>query len=132
MSQEEKRKYKRIDLRGYITISPLSLKGKNQPLNGKFKNISEGGILFESPKKISKKIILKIEFHLPNNKALAARYKEFANAIGRKIVIIGKVVRINKNDAGGWEHGIQFINMYEGDLINLKRFLELVDKNYIW
>ncbi len=132
MGLEEKRKYKRIDLKGYITLSPFSLKGNARPLKGKFKNISEGGILFESPVSVGISSLLKIEFYLPNNKALAARYKEFTNVIGKKIVILGKVVREVKNKKGLWELGIEFINMYEGDRINLKRFLELVDKNYVW
>ena len=132
MRHEEKRKFKRIDLKGHITLSPLSLTGTTKPLKGKFKNISEGGILFECPLSVGISSLLKIEFYLPNNKALAARYKEFTNVIGKKIVILGKVVREAKNSEGLWELGIQFINMYEGDLVNLKRFLELVDKNYVW
>ncbi len=132
MGYEEKRKHKRINLKGYITISPLSLRENLKPLKGKFKNISEGGILFESSSKVSRSSLLKVEFHLPHNKILAARYKEFTNVTGKKIVILAKVVRVMKNRSGNWELGIQFINIYEGDLVNLKRFLELVDKNYVW
>ncbi len=132
MEHKEKRKYKRIDLKGYITVSLLSLKGNGAVLKGKFKNISEGGILFECSDKVGVSSLLKIEFYLPRNKALAARYKEFTNVIGKKIVILGRVVREIKNKNGLWELGIQFINIYEGDRVNLKRFLELVDKNYIW
>ncbi len=131
MSFEEKRKYKRIDLKGYITIYHFSLNENLKPLKGKFLNISEGGILFNSPTKIGKGSLLKIEFFLPNNKILAAKYKEFTNFIGKKTVILGKVVREIKTRNGNWELGIQFINMYEGDQINLKRFLELIDKNYV-
>ncbi|BBB32483.1 hypothetical protein TTHT_0928 [Thermotomaculum hydrothermale] len=132
MGYEEKRRHKRIDLKGYINIYPLAIKGNSNPLKGKFKNISEGGILFECSRKVNIDTILKIEFFLPNNKALAARYKEFTNVIGHKIVILGKVVRLIKKNNENFELGIQFINMYEGDFTNLKRFLELVDKNYVW
>ncbi len=132
MGFEEKRRHKRIDLKGHITIYPFSVNGKTKPLNGKFMNISEGGILFECPSKVGITSLLKIEFYLPNNKALAARYREFTNVIGKKTVILGKVVREIKKDNGNWELGIQFVNMYEGDFVNLKRFLELIDKNYVW
>ena len=128
----EKRKHKRIDLSGYIKIKPININGDEKELKGKFKNISEGGILFESVSLIEKDTLLKIELTIPDNKAFAARYREFANVIGKKTMILGKVVRSIQVEENKWNLGIQFVNMYEGDFANFKRFLELIDKNYSW
>ncbi|GEM_PF-3278243 len=129
---KEKRRYKRIDLSGYIRIKPININENASELKGKFKNISEGGILFESISFIEKGTLLKIELTIPENKAFAARYKEFANVVGKKSLILGKVVRTTKINNDKWNLGIQFVNMYEGDFANFKRFLELIDKNYNW
>ncbi len=129
MDFKEKRRFKRIDLSGFITITPIDYSSSSTPLKGKFKNVSEGGVLFESEKEIKINTFLKIEFAIPSNKAFAARYREFISIAGKKTVIIGKVVRAIKKESK-YELGIQFVNMYEGDMANFKRFLELVDKDY--
>ena len=131
MNGKEKRKHKRINLSGYIKIAPLTTTGNTNYLKGKYLNVSQGGILFQASEQIEIGSLLKIEFSLPENKVLAAKYREFLNLEGKKTIIIGKVVRVNQKD-DKYELGIQFINMYEGDMANLQRFLQIVDKNYAW
>ncbi len=131
MQGEEKRRHKRVNLSGYIKIARLNIGTNNSYLKGKYLNVSQGGILFQSTEEIEVGSLLKIEFSLPENKVLAAKYREFLNLEGKKTVIIGKVVRVNRKK-NNYELGIQFINMYEGDMVNFQRFLEIVDKNYAW
>lgn len=78
----------------------------------KVKNLSSGGILFHSDKKLSKDdtLQLKLDFARGNSKY--------------DLAAIGRVVRCSTLKSGQYNIGVRFLEIYSDDLNLLKGFIE--------
>ena len=105
----ERRQYARIETNLYITYS---MKGSHQTEAGVFltKNVSGGGILFESFKEIPIGTIVDLSIHLPT-----CRY-----ALRAK----GKVVRVEKTrNYGRYDIGLSLVEISDNDRRELIKYL---------
>lgn len=108
-SVEEKRRYKRVDTS--LTIEYRDLKRGNElPSNSSLKNISEGGICFDSGGFMSLACRLILNISLPNNP--------------KPIKAISKVAWIRRLPTGDrYELGNQFLEISKEDRANIVDFV---------
>ncbi|MCK5708109.1 MAG: PilZ domain-containing protein [Candidatus Aureabacteria bacterium] len=114
----EKRKYIRIPRENVMYVSlcdihaEMNLKQENTKIEVRTKDISAGGILFESSKKFDIEDLLKIEIILPNWE----KYKKtfFGSDISyptKPFLILGKVIRIEFLRDNIYDIGINFVGV---------------------
>ena len=105
----ERRQYARVETNLYITYS---MEGSPQTEAGVFltKNVSGGGILFESFKEIPVGTVLDLSMHLPTSRyALQAK---------------GKVARVDKTrNYGRYDIGLSLVEISERDRRELIKYL---------
>ncbi len=120
----ERRQFARIPLGATVGFQELTFSGIPEPAQSVFKDVSGGGLLLSSPREYALGTLLKLEVRLPG-------WGKFQNAYGtpgdkeaRPLVAVGQVVRVEQMDAGGFELGIKFLNVYPDDWAALLKFVQ--------
>lgn len=94
---ENKRRYMRVDFIANIQVQIFSLKDKISAMEATSKDLSTGGILFESDYPID--IDTKIQIQIPTGIA------------DKPLLVIGTVVRIEKYSSSQYDIGISFLEI---------------------
>lgn len=88
-----------------------------------YRDVSQGGLLLDSPRAYPLGALLKLEIRVPG-------WGKFQNHFGapqdmerRPLVALGQVVRVEQLDDGNYELGIKFQNIYPDDLEALMKFV---------
>lgn len=102
----------------------LTFSGTSEPSQSVFKDVSGGGILLDSPQEHPLGTLLKLEVHLPGWGRHQKGFGSPSDKEVRPLVAVGQVVRVEQLDAGGFELGIKFLNVYPDDWAALLKFIE--------
>lgn len=86
-------------------------------------DISAGGLLLTSSKAIALDTLLKLEIRVPGWGKHQGRFGPAQDQDLRPLVAVGQVVRIETLEAGDYELGIKFLNVYPDDQEALKKFI---------
>jgi c-di-GMP-binding flagellar brake protein YcgR len=123
MSQE-RRQYRRIPLEASLGFQELSFHKGEAPASSSYRDVSAGGLLVESPRAYALGTLLKLELKVPGWGRFQNHFGPVQDADVRPLVALGMVVRVEQLDAGGFELGVKFQNVYPDDLEALVKFLE--------
>ncbi len=123
MSQE-RRQYRRIPLEASLSFQELSFHKGEAPASSSYRDVSAGGLLLDSPRAYPLGALLKLELRVPGWGRYQNHFGPVQEAEVRPLVALGMVVRVEQMDAGDYELGIKFQNVYPDDLEALVKFLE--------
>jgi len=123
MSQE-RRQFRRIPLEASLSFQELSFHKGEAPATSSYRDVSAGGLLLDSPRPYPLGALLKLELRVPGWGRYQNHFGPVQEAEVRPLVALGMVVRVEQMDAGGYELGIKFQNVYPDDLEALVKFLE--------
>jgi len=123
MSQE-RRQYRRIPLEASLSFQELSFHKGDVPASSSYRDVSAGGLLLDSPRAYPLGALLKLELRVPGWGRYQNHFGPVQEAEVRPLVALGMVVRVEQMDAGDYELGIKFQNVYPDDLEALVKFLE--------
>ena len=88
-----------------------------------YHDVSGGGLLVHSAGQVALGSLLKLEVKLPGWGKHQAHFGPAADHDLRPLVAVGEVVRVEALDAGGYELGVKFLNVYPDDLNALHKFI---------
>ncbi len=123
MSQE-RRQYRRIPLEASLSFQELSFHKGADAATSSYRDVSAGGLLLDSPRAYPLGALLKLELRVPGWGRYQNHFGPVQEAEVRPLVALGMVVRVEQLDAGDYELGIKFQNVYPDDLEALVKFLE--------
>ena len=121
---KERRQYQRIPLEASLSFQELSFHKGDIPATSSYKDVSGGGLLVDSPRAYPLGTLLKLELRVPGWGRYQNHFGPVQDADVRPLVALGMVVRVEQMDAGGYELGVKFQNVYPDDLEALVKFLE--------
>ena len=119
----ERRKYRRIPMGATVGFQELTFSSIPEPATSIYGDISAGGLLLSSPKPIPLGTVLKLEMRVPGWGKHQNRFGPPQDQDLRPLVAVGQVVRLETLDAGDYEIGIKFLNVYPDDQEALKKFI---------
>jgi len=119
----ERRKYRRIPMGATVGFQELTFSSIPEPATSIYGDISAGGLLLSSPKAIPLGTVLKLEMRVPGWGKHQNRFGPPQDQDQRPLVAVGQVVRLETLDAGDYEIGIKFLNVYPDDQEALKKFI---------
>jgi hypothetical protein len=107
-----------------LGFQELSFHKGEAPATSSYRDVSAGGLLVESPRAYALGTLLKLELRVPGWGRYQNHFGPVQDAEVRPLVALGMVVRVEQLDAGGFELGVKFQNVYPDDLEALVKFLE--------
>ncbi len=120
----ERRQFTRIPLGATVGFQELTFSGAPEPARSVFKDVSAGGLLLSAPREYPLGTLLKLEVQIPGWGRHQGGFGSASDKDTRPLGAIGQVVRIEQMDAGDFELGIKFINVYPDDWAALLKFIE--------
>ena len=130
-NEAERRKFVRINTQNLLTCQIYTIpssSGLQEDLCTK--NISAGGLLFESKEKFDLNDILRLEINLPGWEDFKpAFYKPSDISETRPLVILGKVVRIESLEHKTFDVGVKIEGIDEGHHMALEKYINECIKN---
>ncbi|MEW6686555.1 MAG: PilZ domain-containing protein [Candidatus Edwardsbacteria bacterium] len=114
---QERRRFLRLPQRTKVEFKklafPLDTKGL---ISSRTKNLSGGGLLFETRERLKSKTILQMKIYLSERKTIPS---------------VVEVVRSKKIKKGEYETAIKFLNLFEDDAERLVDFVERKARQYM-
>ena len=107
-----------------MSFQELSFHKGEAPASSSYRDVSAGGLLLDSPRAYPLGALLKLELRVPGWGRYQNHFGPVQEAEVRPLVALGMVVRVEQLDAGDYELGIKFQNVYPDDLEALVKFLE--------
>lgn len=120
----ERRQFTRIPLGATVGFQELTFSSVPEPAQSVFKDVSAGGLLLSSPREHPLGTLLKLEVHIPGWGRSQNTFGPSSEKDVRPLMAVGQVVRVEQMDAGGFELGIKFLNVYPDDWAALLKFIE--------
>lgn len=122
----ERRQFVRIDLQNIAKIEEYKIGGKGERIDTLVKNISAGGILFETNYKYDIGVLLKLEVNIPGWDKYKTEFLKYdKSSASEPLVALAAVVRIEAIDLGSrYEIGACFINIDSDHLKALMHYIE--------
>lgn len=106
-----------------VGFQELTFSSIPEPATSIYGDISAGGLLLSSTKELTLGTILKLEMRVPGWGRHQNHFGPPQDQDNRPLVAVGQVVRIETLDAGDYEIGIKFLNVYPDDQEALKKFI---------
>ncbi len=121
----DKREFLRLPQEFKLSYKPLEFPlGGHEKKETTVKDVSGGGILFESTTMFDIGSVLQLEVNLEGwYKHRSSFFKSTKEKIHEPLTVIGEVVRIEKLDGGNFDIGVKFTNVYDDDHISLLKFI---------
>ena len=120
----DRRNYRRIPMGATVGFQELSFSTAPEPATSVYGDISAGGLLLSSSREIPLGTLLKLELRVPGWGKHQGHFGPAADQDLRPLVAVGQVVRLEKLEAGDFELGIKFLNVYPDDQEALRKFVE--------
>ncbi|MFH0753383.1 MAG: PilZ domain-containing protein [Candidatus Omnitrophota bacterium] len=127
----ERRKFLRIHEEDVLVCEPFDASvlrgdsGKRRHVVSK--DLSQGGLLFESREPFEIGTILKLQVDIPGWEKFKTGFIKVNEISGRHpLVTLGKVVRVEDVGAGNFDIGIAFVALDSGHKLALQKYLEKV------
>ncbi len=124
--QVERRKYIRIDMQSVVKCEEFSIpRDLSTQSDAVYKNISAGGILFESDKKYGVGDVLRLEISASGwEKYVSEFYKPDKLSISSPIIAVARVVRIEDIGNGKYDIGISLVGIDEEHRRALDKYIK--------
>jgi c-di-GMP-binding flagellar brake protein YcgR len=120
----DRRHFRRMPMGATVGFQELTFSTLPEPATSVYADISVGGLLLSSPKSIPLGTLLKLELRVPGWGKHQGRFGPAHDQDLRPLVAVGQVVRIETLDAGDYELGVKFLNVYPDDQEALRKFIE--------
>jgi len=120
----ERRTYQRIPMGATVGFQELTFTREPEPSTSVYGDISGGGLLLNSPREIALETLLKLEIRVPGWGRHQSHFGPAHEHDLRPLVAVGQVVRVETLDAGDYELGVKFLNVYPDDQEALRKFIE--------
>ncbi len=124
---EERRKYYRLPFQTVLRCEKFQFHKTfdNKQIEAALKNVSAGGILFESDKPYALKDILQIELEIPGwEKFKNEFYKSDELTASKPLIVLGSVVRVEVIHQGVYDIGVCFAGIDHGHQEALLKFIK--------
>jgi len=121
----DKREYVRLPEEFALSFKPLEFPLDDQvEMESTMKDVSGGGILFESDTLIELGTILQVEVNLEGwYRHRSSFFKSTKEKVNEPLTVIGEVVRVEKFDDETYDIGVKFTNVYDDDLKSLLKYI---------
>jgi c-di-GMP-binding flagellar brake protein YcgR len=107
-----------------VGFQELTFAHTPEPATSVYGDISAGGLLISSPKSLPLGTLLKLEMKVPGWGKHQGKFGPAHDQDLRPLVAVGQVVRVETLDAGDFELGVKFLNVYPDDQEALRKFIE--------
>ena len=130
----ERRKFLRIQEEDVLVCEPFDA-AKLGGVSGRrahvlTKDLSEGGLLFESGESFAIGALLKLQVDIPGWEKFKVGFRNIDEPSGRHpLVVLGKVVRVEDVGGGNFDIGVAFMALDSGHKLALKKYLDRVVKD---
>jgi c-di-GMP-binding flagellar brake protein YcgR len=120
----DRRNFRRIPMGATVGFQELTFAHTPEPATSVYGDISAGGLLIASPKSLPLGTLLKLEMKVPGWGKHQGKFGPAHDQDLRPLVAVGQVVRVETLDAGDFELGVKFLNVYPDDQEALRKFIE--------
>lgn len=120
----DRRNYRRIPMGATVGYQELSFSTEPEAATSVYGDISAGGLLLTSPKELPLGTLLKLELRVPGWGKHQGHFGPAHEQDLRPLVAVGQVVRVECLEAGDYELGVKFLNVYPDDQAALLKFIE--------
>ena len=120
----ERRKFKRLPKSASLKVQVLAYEEKPAQDVTLYKDLSGGGMLFESEIPYEKGTLLKIQAMVPGWGGYIRNFKRSEDNEKKTLVTVAEVVRVEAMAEKGFEVGVRFVNIYENDHRALIEYIE--------
>ncbi|MDR3673790.1 MAG: PilZ domain-containing protein [Holophaga sp.] len=120
----DRRHFRRIPMGATVGFQELSFSTTPEPATSVYGDISAGGLLLSSARSFPLGTLLKLELRVPGWGKHQGHFGPASDQDLRPLVAVGQVVRIETLDAGDFELGVKFLNVYPDDQEALRKFVE--------
>jgi len=120
----DRRNFRRIPMGATVGFQELSFSTIPEPATSVYGDISAGGLLVSSPRSFPLGTLLKLELRVPGWGKFQGKFGPAHDQDLRPLVAVGQVVRIETLDAGDFELGVKFLNVYPDDQEALRKFID--------
>lgn len=121
----DKREFFRLPEEFKVTFKPLEFPLGDRPVKeSTVKDVSAGGILFESKVYYELGTVLQLEVNLEGwYRHRSSFFKSTKEKALEPLSVIGEVVRVEKFDDDTYDIGVKFTNVYDDDQKSLLKFI---------
>jgi PilZ domain len=128
-SKIENRLYVRIKQNAILTCEKYVFPpGTDTTLQASAKNVSSGGLLFESPVVYAIGDTLRIELSLPGWEKCKVEFYKGGDSYSKPLLALASVVRVEALENGRFEIGAKFCALDAGDQMALDKYLNELEK----
>ena len=120
----DRRNFRRIPMGATVGFQELTFAHTPEPATSVYGDISAGGLLISSPKSLPLGTLLKLEMKVPGWGKHQGKFGPAHDQDLRPLVAVGQVGRVETLDAGDFELGVKFLNVYPDDQEALRKFIE--------
>ncbi|MCK5879864.1 MAG: PilZ domain-containing protein [Holophagae bacterium] len=120
----ERRKFKRLPKSASLKVQVLAYEEKLSQDVTLYKDLSGGGMLFESEIPYKEGTLLKIQAMVPGWGGYIRNFKRSEDNEKQTLVTVAEVVRVEAMAEKGFEVGVRFVNIYENDHRALIEYIE--------
>ena len=120
----DRRNFRRIPMGATVGFQELTFSTIPEPATSVYGDISAGGLLVSSARSFPLGTLLKLELRVPGWGKFQGRFGPAHDQDLRPLVAVGQVVRIETLDAGDFELGVKFLNVYPDDQEALRKFID--------
>jgi len=120
----DRRNFRRIPMGATVGFQELTFSTIPEPATSVYGDISAGGLLVSSARSFPLGTLLKLELRVPGWGKFQGRFGPAHDQDLRPLVAVGQVVRIDTLDAGDFELGVKFLNVYPDDQEALRKFID--------
>ena len=121
----DKREYFRLPEEFKLSFKTLEFPlGEHPPRESKIKDLSGGGILFESDVLYELGTILELNVNLEGwYRHRSSFFKSTKEKVNEPLTVIGEVVRVERFDDDTYDIGVKFTNVYDDDFKSLIKYI---------
>ena len=120
----DRRNFRRIPMGATVGFQELTFAHTPEPATSVYGDISAGGLLVSSARSFPLGTLLKLELRVPGWGKFQGKFGPAHDQDLRPLVAVGQVVRIETLDAGDFELGVKFLNVYPDDQEALRKFID--------
>jgi hypothetical protein len=123
--EHEKREYYRLPYEFKVSFKPLEFPlGEHRKKSSKIKDVSGGGLLFESDDMYEIGTVLQLELEIEGwYRHRSSFFKSTKEKVSEPLTVIGEVIRVERFDDNTYDIGVKFTNVYDDDHNSLIKYI---------
>jgi hypothetical protein len=126
MSQQERRRHVRLPKEAVTTCQEITYPlGAKPEVEIRMVDVSAAGVGFEAPRPFALGLPIQIALVLQGwHRHTSGFLKYDETALSKPLTAVGRVVRCNPLDAGGYEVGVEFVDIWEDHWRAMRTYLQ--------